>query len=277
MAQHGYVINDGTGSAVLTALNLLAAAIQSGNSGSSAPASTAPGMPWYDTSTGLLNIRNAADDDWITLFDIAGIPYSGGVALTPGTGIGDIVRLIDLGDTDGTPALPALNGSLLTGLNVANAPFIGTAQATSSGTFKDFTGIPSWVTQIVVTFNGVSTDSSADLIVQLGDAGGIETSSYVATGGYIVNAGATIANAQTTGFPVMTSNSPSAVHYGELIITKHTGNTWTAFGGTVRGDNQLGFGGGTKALSDTLTQVRVTTVGGTANFDGGGAVNIRGS
>jgi len=40
-------------------------------------------------------------------------------------------------------------------------------QATTSGTSKDFTGIPSWVKRITVMFNGVSTNGTNSPIIQL--------------------------------------------------------------------------------------------------------------
>lgn len=50
MAQSNYTIANGNGAAVRAALNTLFAAIQSNNSGSSAPSETVPGMIWVDTS-----------------------------------------------------------------------------------------------------------------------------------------------------------------------------------------------------------------------------------
>lgn len=46
-----------------------------------------------------------------------------------------------------------------------------TAQATTSGTSVDFTGIPSWVKKITVMFNGVSTSGTSRFLIQLGDSG----------------------------------------------------------------------------------------------------------
>jgi hypothetical protein len=54
----------------------------------------------------------------------------------------------------------------------------GTSQATTSGTSKDFTGIPSWAKRITLVLQGVSLSASAGLLLQLGDSGGIETSGY---------------------------------------------------------------------------------------------------
>jgi len=53
-------------------------------------------------------------------------------------------------------------------------------QATTSTTAIDFTGIPVGVKRITVMLDGVSTDGSSVLGVQLGDTDGFETSGYVA-------------------------------------------------------------------------------------------------
>jgi hypothetical protein len=60
-------------------------------------------------------------------------------------------------------------------------PVLGTVQATTSGTSKDFTDIPSWVKKITVVFSGVSLSGTAQLLVQLGTSGGLQTTSYTAT------------------------------------------------------------------------------------------------
>lgn len=48
-------------------LNTVLAAINSLNSGTSAPTTTYASQLWYDTTTNLLKMRNVADDAWITL------------------------------------------------------------------------------------------------------------------------------------------------------------------------------------------------------------------
>ena len=64
------------------------------------------------------------------------------------------------------------------------------------------------------------------------------------------------------------------VVYGGLIISNISGNTWVANGTwAASDDNQIGVTSGAKALSDTLTQVRITTLGGTNTFDAG-SINI---
>lgn len=62
-------VANGSGLEVRNALNLVLAALFSGNSGTTAPTTTVPGMVWVDTSGGelVLKIRNKADDGWLSV------------------------------------------------------------------------------------------------------------------------------------------------------------------------------------------------------------------
>lgn len=71
MAQHDYSIANAGGATVRSDINDALAAILSQNSGATAPAVTAPFMPWYDTTAGALKIRNAADTAWLLYSDFA--------------------------------------------------------------------------------------------------------------------------------------------------------------------------------------------------------------
>lgn len=87
MAQHDYVIANGTGAAVRSDLNNALAAIVSQNSGTTAPATTYAYQWWADTTAGLLKLRNAANNGWITLFQLDGewstIALENGTAAAP--------------------------------------------------------------------------------------------------------------------------------------------------------------------------------------------------
>ena len=67
MTQSTHVINDGSGSSVLTQLNAALQALASGNSGNAAPGTTYPLQLWGDTTNNLWKIRNKANTAWITL------------------------------------------------------------------------------------------------------------------------------------------------------------------------------------------------------------------
>lgn len=71
MAQHDYVIANGTGAAVRSDLNGALAAIATINSGATAPTTTYAFQLWADTTTGLLKIRNAANSAFVTVGTLA--------------------------------------------------------------------------------------------------------------------------------------------------------------------------------------------------------------
>jgi hypothetical protein len=151
------------------------------------------------------------------------------------------------------------------------APIVsGTAVASTSGTSIDFTGIPSWVKRITVMFNGVSTNGTSPMIVQLGDAGGIEPTGYVGSGANGANAAVSF----TTGFPAVVTIGAATTANGIVTIATLGSNIWA--GNTVMGASSTSnpqYGGAAKTLSDTLTQIRITTVNGTDTFDAG-SINI---
>ena len=136
-------------------------------------------------------------------------------------------------------------------------------QATTSGTAKDFTGIPAGVKMIVVGFSDVSLDSTDELLIQLGDAGGFETSGYldksgrIGVGGYVTGAGF-----------LLKAASASEISSGQMILTLQDAATyhWSSQHGFA--SDYAVAGGGRKLLSAELTQVRFT-VDGSGDFDAG--------
>lgn len=152
---------------------------------------------------------------------------------------------------------------------------LGTEQAATSGVAIDFTGIPSGVRQIVVTFSGVSTNGTATLLVQIGDAGGVETTGYNTAGGSLSSGpSVTIAN-RSSGWGDETGNA-GAVRHGKIILTleDEADNTWSGLLVIGRSDvATLHISCGTKSLSAELDRVRITTGNGTDTFDAG-AINI---
>jgi hypothetical protein len=141
-----------------------------------------------------------------------------------------------------------------------------TSQATTSGTFKDFTGIPSWAKKITVMFNGVSTNGSSIVQIQLGTSGGIETTGYISTrfsGGY---------SSATTGF-LGFNGGAAEIASGHMVFTSISGNSWINSGIGKMATNLIAMVAGDKTLSGTLDRLRLTTVNGTDTFDAG-SVNI---
>jgi hypothetical protein len=164
-----------------------------------------------------------------------------------------------------------LDGSNLTTTGVLNS---GTAVATTSGTYKDFS-IPSGVKRVTVMFRSVSTNGSSNVIVRFGVSGGIVSTGYLGAG-MITSTGASAGNF-TTGFPVNQGGQGAGwVIHGNMMICliDSATNSWSSSGAFGESDAARGlFMGASVALSGAATTVRVTTENGTDTFDAG-LVNI---
>lgn len=186
---------------------------------------------------------------------------------SPNTNTARTVTLPDatttLVGTDATQTLTnkTINGGALT---------LATAQASTSGTAIDFTGIPAWVKRVTVMFNGVSTSGASGKIVQIGSAT-FDTSGYLGSESNITSAvGSAVV---TNGFGIRSVAAADVIH-GAITLFNITGNTWIASGVTST-SNAAGtqLVAGSKALSGVLDRVRITTAGGTDTFDLG-SINI---
>jgi hypothetical protein len=145
-----------------------------------------------------------------------------------------------------------------------------TAQATTSGTSIDFTGIPSWAKRITVMLSGVSTSGTSNVLFQLGDSGGFESTGYNSTS---LSAATTVSTSNSTAGFLLFANVATDARSGVLLLTQISGNTWIASGTFKVTTATNCFVAGDKTLSDALTQIRLTTVNGTDTFDAG-SVNI---
>jgi hypothetical protein len=142
----------------------------------------------------------------------------------------------------------------------------GTAVASTSGTSINFTDIPNWVKRITVMFNGVSTNGTSNVQIQLGSSS-FTTSGYT---GAVNNGGGTNTN-NSGGFQVTANLAASDLIYGAAYIVNINSNNWVCNGTSVNGSVRL-FAGSI-ALSGTLDRIRITTVNGTDTFDAG-SINI---
>ena len=168
-----------------------------------------------------------------------------------------------------TPALGTPASGVLTNCSGYPAITSGTAQASTSGTSIDFTGIPSGVKRVTVMFSGVSTNGTSNLLIQLGDAGGIENTGYVSAANY-----ATLAAGSTSGFILLWGiNAAADTQQGCVIISNLTGNVWVSNGNMADNALRNSSSAGAKTLSAVLDRVRITTVNGTDTFDAG-SINI---
>lgn len=138
---------------------------------------------------------------------------------------------------------------------------------TASGTSIDFTGIPSWVKRITVMFNGVSTNGSSVVQVQIG-SGSVTTSGYQSISS---TNGANVA--LTSGFISQYAMASTYILLGKIEICLVSGSTYVA-SGVVGGVNlNTTMSAGNITLGGVLDRVRITTVNGTDTFDAG-SINI---
>lgn len=152
----------------------------------------------------------------------------------------------------------------------------GTAQATTSGTFKDFTSIPSWVKRITLQLVGVSTSGTDGPAVRLG-SGGIVSSGYSISISQFTDAAAVVViqNAAATELPLWaTAWDTTFAAHSQIVLTNVSGNTWAASGliGCL-GSARSAYVAGSVTLSGALDTVRLTTPAGTGTFDAG-SINI---
>jgi hypothetical protein len=152
----------------------------------------------------------------------------------------------------------------------------GTEQATTSGTTKDFTGLPEGTKKIIIQLEGVSwSGTNPFLLVQIGDSGGIETSGYISEGIYVNTSGGSGGQSSTAGFVAGTHTTNTANWTGEITLSlKDPANhTWVCsgvYGSTVT--SYMTITTGAKSLSARLDRVRLTSV--SANTFDAGSVNI---
>jgi len=185
-------------------------------------------------------------------------------------GVASEVSILDEDDmvSDSATAVPTQQSvKAYTDTKVAAVITRGTAVATTSGTSVDFTSIPSTVKRITVMFDAVSNSGGDEYIIQIGDAGGVETTAYVSQSS---DRGGD--QTATNGFIISRGNLSSSVNYGTIIINNFSGNIWSSFGNLSRGST-VASSTGSKTLSATLDRIRITTAGGVNTFDAG-SVNI---
>ena len=161
-----------------------------------------------------------------------------------------------------------LNATTVQHNGVATERIVLTAsQLTNSGTYFDFTGIPTWAKKVTVQIQDVCTNGSSQVLVQLGTSGGISTSGYVGGTSYYLGGSSGAVQALSTGFFIFIGGA-SIYRFGTMVLTRLSGNKWMC-------SSQVAYAGGfawcsgVRVLPADLDRVRVTTVNGTDSFTQG--------
>ncbi len=150
-----------------------------------------------------------------------------------------------------------------------NRLYLSTKTATTSGTTVSYTSLPSGIKRITIMFAGVSLSGTDNILVRIGDAGGLESSGYLSSSsddnGTVV--------ASTSGF-IITDGGAANVVSGVLTLELYDAATfaWVAHGTFKLASGTMAYAAGDKALSAELTQLQIL-LSGSDTFDAG-AVNI---
>lgn len=167
----------------------------------------------------------------------------------------------------------AVGGTFFTMINPASLGrgiILDTERDISSTTGTTYSDIPPGVKRIIFTFEGVSLDDIDHFLIQIGDAGGLETAGYVS--GSAVGSGSDITS--TAGFIIFAGDA-SDILSGHMILTlsNESLNTWISSHTMINTSPDTLTGAGHKSLSAELTQIAILDTGGDL-FDAG-LVNIQ--
>ena len=264
MAQHDYVIANGTGAAVRSDLNAGFAAIVSQNSGATAPSTTYAYQSWADTSAGVMKMRNGANNAWISLYQLDGewstIAFENGTAAAPsiyfkdsGTDTGiyspgaDQVAI----STGGTSRL-AVSTTAVSSTLAVDVPLgaVGTPSLTFTGDLN--TGIYSPGADQV----GISTGGTVRITVDGSGNVNIDSNTlYVDAANNRVGIG--------TSSPNSTLDVRGIVNLGDPSVTGSTRKHFVFTGGAITSDTTNGLTLKSGSSSTTDQFVRFETGGGT--------------
>jgi len=159
-----------------------------------------------------------------------------------------------------------------TDFNLVNT--LGTVDTTTGGTSLAFTGIPAGIKEITMLFSVVSTTGTSPLQIQIGDAGGLETSGYV--GACRSVATTVVTDSFNSGF-IITSAAVAAESFGGFVTLKliDAANFIWACSFAFNSGTRIHTGSGTKTLTAELDRLSFTTEGGSDTIDVNGGINIQ--
>lgn len=238
------------------------------------------------TQTGA-NITTAANDTFDVHMTASGtcriinfIRASGAAVLPTATALASATTTVNVSAATAPSANQVLTATSSTAATwqtpaVPTNIVMGTPISPAGVQTASFTGIPSDVKRIVISFAGISTTSSADIEITLGDAGGLETTGYLGATAGLQNATAISAGNRATCFVISVIAVADTLH-GSLTLTllNSATNTWAASGSFARSNTAACVVTcGSKSLSAVLDRILIDAVAGNT-FDAG-TINIQ--
>jgi len=228
MAQHDYIIDNASGSAVRADLNNALQAIATANSGATEPSTTHAHQLWADTTSGNLKIRNGADSSWIEVGSLSSANLGMMLASRfPNVTSNVTASHTELNKLDGVTASTAeinlLDGKSSLLENIQGAYPVGSIYMNASNSTNPATllGFGSWSAfgqgRVLVGLD--STQSEFDSI---GETGGTKTEtlsvSQIPTHGhpYRLSPSSTPSSGSANGFMTSTSDSTQSAYSGTV-------------------------------------------------------------
>ncbi len=201
---HDMIIDNGTGSAVRSDLNNALAALVSLSSSATEPSTKYAYQLWADTNTGILKIRNSANNAWIELLQLDGtLTMEDGSASAPALAFRDD---LDTGifqgaandlriTTGGSEVMRIENTNVGIGASLSSVP---RALTIKTGTQNDGVRLINASDQTVAELGGADTDNDTGLLTLSND--GSQTVQFNANGtckiehtsGFVVGSDATV-------------------------------------------------------------------------------------
>lgn len=143
-----------------------------------------------------------------------------------------------------------------------------TSSATSA-TIYTITNIPAWARRITIIAESTSTNGTSNLMVQIGDSGGLEVTTYDSNAALINAASVTVVNF-SSGFGITPTTVAASIYTWTMVLNRQNPltNTWEMLMTGNVGTSLLTCHG-IKSLSAQLDRFALTTVAGANTFDGG--------
>jgi hypothetical protein len=124
--------------------------------------------------------------------------------------------------------------------------------------------------------SALSTNGTDSIWLKIGDSGGLESTGYNGAAGNIINGGYPVTGAAAGGaaWAIDASVSGTSSIHGVVVLNHMGSNLWAMHCSmsNITSDS-MKIAAGTKSLSAVLTQLAITTSGGSETFDAG-TINI---
>ena len=213
--------------------------------------------------TGITDLVVADGGTGASSFTANGVLHGNGTSAVGVTATGSSGQVLTSNGSGSAPTFQTSAGGIA----------LATQVASTSGTSIDFTSIAAGTKRITIMFAGVSTTGTSDVIVQLGDSGGVEATGYSGNNVDSTQSGGVVNN---TGFILNNLQGAGDGADGAVTLTLMDADTFLWVMTSTMSDDastNVFWTSGTKTLSAELDRVRITTVTGSQTFDGG-AINI---